>query len=123
MTSGSGFAWRDFLPVACALAGQAGEASKRSAIGRAYYAAYGTAEERRKVDGIPKASGDGQHARLWQAYLDDADAARKRIGDIGKRLYSRRLRADYKLGMRNPGREATLATKEARRLLEKLDSL
>lgn len=59
------FAWRDYLSLALQLEVAGDEPSERAAIGRAYYAVYGTAEERRKADGI--ATGrvkGGWHAKL-----------------------------------------------------------
>ena len=119
----AGFTWRDYLQVAKALNQEPTDAAQRTAVTRAYYAVYGPADERRIAAGLEKGPGSGAQEKLWADYLAQDNADRKRVGDLGKRLLARRLRADYKLNMKNPGREAVQATSEAEALLAKLDAL
>src|SRR3954465_11042602 len=118
------FAWRDFLPLAQQLQVAIDEASLRTAVGRAYYAAYGTAEERRKADGIAlaKAKG-GMHKRLWLTYRRDADQRRRQVGIDGDRLHRSRVGADYHPTVAPPRREATRATLAADQLIKDIDAL
>src|ERR1035441_7912099 len=94
------FDWRDFLPLARSLAGQPDEASLRSAVSRAYYSAYGVAEERRLADNIQLVplNQAGLHKRLWATYGQHSDSRRQQIGIDGQRLHGRRIRADYRAG-------------------------
>jgi hypothetical protein len=118
------FAWRDYLQLARQLAQAGDEPSERTAVGRAYYAVCGTAEERRKSDGISTAKvKGGWHVKLWATYAQSHDVRRQQIGVDGKRLHARRVRADYQLVMNNPRREAAIATSAAAGLIQAIDSL
>lgn len=103
----------------------ADEASKRSAVSRAYYAAYGVASQRQKSDGIPLMSGSrlGSHQRLWGAYKQHSDPRRRQIGIDGDRLRAKRIQADYNEGLCRPAWSASAVTSAAGGLIQALDGL
>lgn len=89
------FAWSRYLELAKELALRTDEASLRSAISRAYYAAYCTARNalrsRRELGVDVRES----HAVVWNAFLSRPDPNQRKIGMEGKRLHMARRRADY----------------------------
>jgi hypothetical protein len=90
------FDWALYLQTAKTLASQAGdEAALRSAVSRAYCAAFGVAATRMKVEGknVP-ASGEA-HQEIWKYFESAGDMYRRQIGQNGKRLRYRRNQADY----------------------------
>lgn len=89
------FEWRDFYQLGERLAAESGEAAQRSAISRAYYAAYGTAAIVLIAQGALSA-GSMTHSGVWQAFARADDPNWKRIGDWGFTLKDAREMADYK---------------------------
>jgi hypothetical protein len=98
------FEWRMLLLVAVRLLAPpaAEERERRSAINRAYYAAYGEAREFSVAHGLNMQSGGQSHDRVWQFLRRGAGysqtwqrAAAKAIGDIGVELRALRVQADY----------------------------
>lgn len=99
------FSWEDLLSLAEELAEAPSgdglrEAKHRSAISRAYYAAYHRALNyyRVKHRGLPpRASrGGGWHEALCEALRDSADAVEQEVGDLLTDLKGNRHDADYK---------------------------
>lgn len=91
----SGFGWPDYLDLAKRLSAQTGdEAALRSAISRAYYAAYGMAHGR-LVQHRCLLSGSNLHRQVWRAYQGSDDGACRRVGALGFLLCDRRNAADY----------------------------
>lgn len=92
------FDWTEYLNLAEELAGQAQkpsteEARLRSAISRAYYAAFSTA--RYKLPSIPSNLAGSVHTYVWKNYKNNNDLTRSQIGANGDRLRKDRNRADY----------------------------
>jgi hypothetical protein len=90
------FQWKDFLAVAQRLAKETDDASRRTAIGRAYYSIFNVAlEQAQKVTGDysfkPQA-----HAWCWERYSQSTDMACKRLGVLGERMKRERVKADYR---------------------------
>src|SRR5216683_299943 len=84
------FQWRLLLQVAARLlAPSPGERENRSAINRAYYAAYGEAREYSTTHGLTWRGNRPSHEQAWQG------AAAKAIGDLGVDLRTLRTQADY----------------------------
>ena len=117
---------RSFLHLALILKGGPGAPeSYRSAISRAYYAAFNVGVETLKAIGIELSDGPAGHGELRHCLgacgdpdLDDAS------GLLGT-LHGRRRRADYRMDdvdseSRN---EADIAYLESRQILESLDLL
>jgi uncharacterized protein (UPF0332 family) len=90
------FNWVDYLQLAQTLASNADEASKRSAISRAYYSVFNLAYARVVQNHGQKPQGVGSHEWCWDAYTNNADINCRRIGIAGKRLKRDRVWADYK---------------------------
>jgi uncharacterized protein (UPF0332 family) len=96
------FDWSEYLNVARNLAGQTTttpnqEAALRSAISRAYYAAFCTARnhlrDREHVQNIPS---DGRaHQAVPDTFLKSRRPARRSVGTDLRRLKADRARADY----------------------------
>ena len=89
------FEWADFLGLAERLAEAGGdEAAHRTAISRAYYAAYHAAAIYVRAEGIlPDAH---THRRVWAALAADAVAERAEVGRRGDLLRQARAAADYR---------------------------
>ena len=117
------FDWNRFLALAERLAALADdEAAQRTAISRAYYAAYHATSAYARSRGI--LGGTHSHRRVWDAFAGTADADRANVGAIGGILSRRRQAADYRSPF--PGdlagsvRDAII---EARAVIEALERL
>lgn len=95
------FDWREYFALAQELSGQAGvtsagtEARLRSALSRAYYAAFCQARNHlrdREGERLPEAQ---VHTYVRDRFRDSADAARQQIGHHLNRLRIDRNKADY----------------------------
>jgi uncharacterized protein (UPF0332 family) len=124
------FNWADFLTLANALVRSPNspgpeEASLRSAISRAYYAAFRVARNfgRDRGELIPTETGR-DHRLVRDHFKSSPDRIRRKIGlDLG-RLYDNRTSADYDDVL--AGRPVSLAQSSvtvARNVLTALDSL
>lgn len=98
------FEWGEYLTLALRLANEPDEASRRSAISRAYYACYGIAASYALSRGFPHSV--VTHDRVWEWYLRLDDPSGGRINELGKRIKDRRVVADYRA---NDDRIATQA--------------
>ena len=120
------FDWADYLVFAEELAQRSDEAALRSAMSRAYYAAFCTARNRLRQD-HPYFEKERQaldsHKRVWDVYRNDTHEPRHSIGEVGDRLRKKRRLADYEDEVRGLPKLARDTTAKARRLLDWLDSL
>lgn len=92
------FDWTEYLRLAEELAGlsqtpSAQEAKFRSAVSRAYYAAYCHARNRLGFPMPPHVQ--SEHTYVWNEYRRSADIVRKQIGKDGALLRRHRNKADY----------------------------
>src|SRR5208282_4665971 len=95
------FDWASYLHVSRALAAQTtDEAALRSAISRAYYAAFGIASARMRADGENVPSTGEAHKAVWAHFESANDKFRRKIGADGKRLRWRRRQADYEAAVK-----------------------
>jgi uncharacterized protein (UPF0332 family) len=85
------FNWADYLTLATTLSANADEASRRSAISRAYYSAFHAATLHAKANGYNERS----HGRLWKMYQSDSDVNSRRLSAIGNQMKKAREDADY----------------------------
>lgn len=116
------FAWRDLLSVAERLAADGDEASSRSAIGRAYYAAYHAAARYVRQAGLLEVG--HSHRTVWAVLTDQSDAERSDLGLRGAALKRRRTEADYRLPFPgNVSEQAGLAIQEGKALVQAIDQL
>jgi len=79
------------LNLASTLSTNADAASHRTAISRAYYAAFHAATLHAKQNGYAERS----HGRLWKMYSSDADINARRISALGNHMKKARDDADY----------------------------
>ena len=117
------FDWGDYLALAERLAAETdNEAAQRTAISRAYYAAYHAAAAFVRDKGMLETG--HSHRAVWAAFVADGDRARVRVGWKGHLLKLTRLDADYRRPL--SGDLATLtkqAIADARDVIETLDRL
>lgn len=92
------FDWNDFLTLAQQLSTSADEASKRTAISRAYYCAFNLAFERAESVGCHHPKREGYHHWTWRKYSETPDPSCRKLGVEGSRMLALRVRADYKAG-------------------------
>jgi uncharacterized protein (UPF0332 family) len=90
------FSWIDFLEFAKEL-GES-DASRRTAISRAYYAAFHTSRDYLvQSHRIPSLVRHRAHAIVWNTFGESDASVDQRIGQMGYRLSRFRQRADYEL--------------------------
>lgn len=101
MSSSHDFAWTEYLSLARQLVtdprANAVEASLRSGISRAYYAAFHAAKDFLAEHNGFVPAGPDVHAKVWRRYLSGPGTGRHRkaIARNGKRLREERGKADY----------------------------
>jgi hypothetical protein len=94
------FAWTRYLELAKELAGkpvttEGREAKLRSAISRAYYAAFHEARDFLVITQGPLPYNVNEHEYVKNWYLDQRDRLRAQVGNDLNRLRQDRNRADY----------------------------
>jgi uncharacterized protein (UPF0332 family) len=89
------FNWAGYYELANELAVRADEASRRSAISRAYYYVYHLALARAVSNGFRIIEGEASHKQLWRNYGDSPEPNCRKLAEIAKRLKEKRERADY----------------------------
>jgi hypothetical protein len=90
------FDWNNFLVLAEELATKPDEASKRTAISRAYYCVFNIAFARAEHTAGPSPGSEPFHTWCWNKYDNTPDHSCKQIAADGQRMKRRRVRADYK---------------------------
>ncbi len=112
------FAWDDLLRFAERLtASNEDEVAQRTAINRAYYAAYHAAASHVRSRGLLVAG--HTHQRVWAALSERGDRDEAGLGRRGDRLRQTRIGADYRNPF--PGRldeRTRAAVAEARDVIE-----
>ncbi|MGO9259745.1 MAG: DNA-binding protein [Bryobacteraceae bacterium] len=88
------FKWEDYLVLAKELSQRGNEAATRSAISRAYYAAYQAA---RRHPGSKNAmvTKSGSHGAVWKALRESGNRNWRKAGNQGKEILEYRGEADY----------------------------
>lgn len=116
------FEWRDYLALADDLVERPDEAAQRSAISRAYYAAYHAAAAFVRNAGL--LTRGHTHHRVWNVLANDPDPARAEVGWLGDLLRLARISADYHTPF--PGDvlgQARAVVRDARLLVEAIERL
>jgi hypothetical protein len=90
------FDWTNYLILAEDLAEKPDEASKRTAISRAYYFVYNIASDRDLANGGRFPGGESSHHWCWNKYQKGPDPTCIQLGINGQRMKARREWADYK---------------------------
>src|SRR5687768_14761663 len=90
------FDWADFLEAAEDLAKRGDEAGLRSAVSRAYYAAFCSARNHlRDKRSIPIPKTGAAHRIVWDQFEASNDRDDRLIGTLGVRLRRSRNKVDY----------------------------
>jgi hypothetical protein len=114
----SPFAWDDYLTLAKRLAlparGDATEAELRSAISRAYYAAYHAASSYVRAQALVSPAERLTHTKVWDVLARDPATERAEVGQRGDVLRRVRVSADY----RNPFPDTDIVARVAAALVE-----
>ena len=95
------------------------EAARRTAVNRAYYAAYHCVSSHSVAKGYNAASDKGRrHWGFIQHLKSSADKEARYLGKILHGLYSRRLVADYELGVAVNNSEMSASIEDAKAILD-----
>jgi hypothetical protein len=89
------FDWNNFLTLAKDLTEGQDDASKRTAINRAYYCVFNLAFDRAVSAGCQYPGGEGRHRWCWRKYSETPDPSCRRLGVNGGRMAALRVRVDY----------------------------
>ena len=89
------FDWNEYLILAERLAA-GDEASKRTAISRAYYCIFNLAYARAQTTAGAYPGGEPTHKWCWTKYQQTPDVSCQNLGTCGLRMKRRREQADYK---------------------------
>ncbi len=90
------FDWSNYLVLAKELAARSDEASKRAAVSRAYYAAFGVAFNYVELNKLASLTHRGDdHAIVWNALSLSSDRRINSLAQDAKRLRQFRNNADY----------------------------
>ena len=89
------FDWLQFSVLAKELSARPDEAALRSAISRAYYAAYNTAKTFCSEKAFPISDTGNRHRDLWDAFLKKGGRTFTSVYEKGERLRRKRTKADY----------------------------
>jgi uncharacterized protein (UPF0332 family) len=114
---------RDFLAVATALAAGKTEAEWRSAISRAYYAAFHVAREFLTTLRFRVPAGEQAHAYIWLRLSNTGDPKNDVLGRLLRDLRGRRNTADYDLARARTASNAQDALNDAKDLIAQLAAL
>jgi uncharacterized protein (UPF0332 family) len=113
---------KDFLALADAWIQEATEAEWRSAVSRAYYAAFHEARRLFRDLRFRVPRGDQAHAYLWLRLSNCGDPQVRLAGSDLNTLRRERNRADYDLEQTLGHSDALLQVGSARRIIQILDA-
>src|SRR2546426_2609198 len=82
------FDWNNYLALAEELATRVDDASKRTAISRAYYCVFNLAFARAELTAGPRPRNESYHRWCWSQYEKTADLQCKQLGVDGSRMRS-----------------------------------
>lgn len=122
-TSASVFEWDEFLDLAEELVQRVGSAgAERSAVSRAYYAAFHRASAYVQERGVRLTFTGRDHALVWDWFLrSDANPALRWVGNAGSGLRRTRRHADYEPPpLPSQSEAAERSVKIARRIVQEL---
>jgi hypothetical protein len=120
--------WSEYIVLADELAGHGSEASKRSAVSRAYYGAFNPARRWLEAN-VGPISNRAAHKQVWDAFSvpelasEDTRTKWEYIGQIGELLRTLRNQADYDDDIPNLDLRAPEAVIRAERILALLGEL
>jgi hypothetical protein len=120
--------WDEYISLAESLAEDHFEASRRSAVSRAYYGAFNPARRWLEANVRP-IENRAAHRQVWRTFKRPDHASEgtrvkwKLVGDLGETLRVLRNRADYADSFPDLDRHAAEAVGIAARILALLDQL
>ena len=116
------FDWANYLTLAKELGKRSEEEAQRTAVSRAYYAAFGKARQllRREGTTFPPT---GIHEFVWSHFQNDADPVRQQIGLTGDRLKRVRRNADYDSTFNNLAAVLQSTLLQAEKIIKSLNQL
>lgn len=120
--------WADYLVLAKGLAGHPFEASKRSAVSRAYYGAFNGGRRWLEANVTP-IDNRGAHGQVWGTFKaaehasEATRSAWRLVGVLGDSLRALRNQADYDDGVPGLDLHAPYAVDTAERILALLGEL
>ncbi len=117
------FDWANYLMLAKRLAREGDDAALRTAISRAYYAAYNQARRQLAREGVAIPREQDSHKALWDKYRNADDDERRSIGEKGDELRRFRRQADYDDYLPNLENYAKVAVTTAENILKALKRL
>jgi uncharacterized protein (UPF0332 family) len=118
------FDWKNFLSLAEVLAANSDDASKRTAISRAYYCAFNLALARAKSKGRFPPKKTPTHQWCWEQYRGTNDKACVQLATTGDRMRKMRVYADYNAAdIRRLDDAVQSILDDARQFLADLDTL
>jgi uncharacterized protein (UPF0332 family) len=113
---------RDFLDLAGDLLAITKESAWRSAVSRAYYAAFHTARELLARMGFQVPRADHAHAYLWLRLSNCGDPTTESAGQLLRDLRRERNRADYELAQRWVWATARLLVQRCEDVIQTLEA-
>lgn len=113
---------RDFLPLAFQLSTENTESAWRTAVSRAYYAAFHVARDLLKGFGFTVPYGDRAHTYLWLRLENCGNPRIEAAGADFNLLRQERNKSDYDLNRVVLAREAVHAAQLAKRVIQTLDT-
>jgi hypothetical protein len=117
------FDWNSYFTLAEELANRDDEASKRTSVSRAYYAAFHDAMIRVERNFGAKQGGTS-HDWCWNKYMYSRDESCYQIAINGNRLKAKRVKADYDAATIERLTEyVARAIEDARRLKQQIAAL
>jgi len=117
----SSFNWSDFLELAKQLQRAGSESSYRTAISRAYYAAFHPARAyvlTRHGQFLEKRS---EHDQTWGRFARSNDAEESQLGQWGNDLKRLRVNADYHLNRATGSREVLTTLNYANKIIQQIE--
>lgn len=120
------FDWSDYQQYAARLLQlpAPSEAELRTAISRAYYAAFNTARDFLIwIKRLDPALRRQVHATVWRLLRDSLSSVERGISEIGMRLLECRKKADYERAYPRFNRDAKTAVRDSRRLIDAIAQL
>ena len=114
---------KEFHRLASRLVGGTSPAEFRTAISRAYYAAYNVAVETLEDMNFRISKGPSGHGEVQNRLSNSGDTEVMKVGSQLTDLHSRRIQADYRLGRTDVEniKTARALVEQARRMIQTLD--
>ncbi len=116
------FDWKEYLRLAEELSTRQEDAALRSAISRAYYAAFCSARNHLQKQGEPLSRSGDSHKAVWESFQRKGRSYAT-IYQHSHRLKNDRRKADYEDEVRNLSESVVAALRSANAILHWLEQL